>query len=142
MRLFDDNHQYFEENKQELLSFENLVREYASKWNESIVDDFKMMRAADQGEIDLPYQWIRYEDLQNDTVKYRDDAYRFLGISPAKAKPLTWLTEAGFGDEKRNQPDQFYRRGRVGTWQQYFTSEQLDWFMEEAEEGMRLIGAI
>ncbi|MBB3205783.1 hypothetical protein FHS27_001587 [Rhodopirellula rubra] len=138
----DENPQYFEENKQELLSFEPLVREFAKRWNTTVTDDFKMMQSSDRGEIDLPYLWIRYEDLQLDTQKYRDEAYRFLGASPSKAAPLNWCTQAGFGDNDHNKPDQFFRRGQAGTWQEYFTSAQLNWFMEEAGEAMQLVGAL
>ncbi|MCM2370258.1 sulfotransferase domain-containing protein [Aporhodopirellula aestuarii] len=142
MRQFDENPYHFEENKQQLLSCEVLVRDVAQEWNATILDDFQMMHSADQGEIDLPYLWLRYEDLQLDTQKQRDKAYRFLGLSPSKAECLDSRTKAGFGDPNTNQPDKFFRRGRAGTWREYFTDEQLGWFMDEAEEAMGLIGTL
>jgi len=140
LRRFVENPQYFEENKQELLTYKPFVCEFAQQWNATVIDDFEMMRAADQGQIDLPYLWIRYEDLQLDTQRHRDEAYRFLGLSPSKAQPLTWYTQAGFGKPNHNAPDQFFRRGRAGTWQEYFTPEQLNWFMTEAKDAMKLVG--
>tara|TARA_R110002073_G_scaffold131804_6_gene278519 strand:+ start:5855 stop:6718 length:864 start_codon:yes stop_codon:yes gene_type:complete len=139
LQRFKADPNYFEQHKQELLACETVVREFASQWNAAIVDDFQMMQSADRAEIDLPYYWIRYEDLQTDTLKYRNEIYQFLGLAAAKASPLNALTEPGFGSADTNRPNDFYRRGRAGTWQEYFTAEQLAWFNDEASEALRLI---
>ena len=130
---------YFEKNKRELLSFEDLVRETAAHWNKTIVDDFAIMNEADQGKIELNYYRIQYEELQENTLELRDDMFRFLGVTPETAEPLSQKTKPGFGDSGFNQPNEFYRRGKAGAWQEYFTDVQLRWFEEEAREAMELL---
>lgn len=132
---------YFEVHKQQLLSCEESVRNFAAKWNEVVCDDFAVMRAADRGEIPLDYHWVRYEDLHRDTQVRRDEIYRFLNLKPKHALPLTAKTAAGFGNGKTNRPDNFYRRGCTGTWQEYFTDQQRQWFESEASAALQLVAA-
>ncbi|QDV71511.1 Sulfotransferase domain protein [Rosistilla carotiformis] len=132
---------YFETHKNELLSCEQSVRAFAAQWNAVVCDDFDVMRAADRGEIPLDYHWVRYEDLHRDTLARRDEIYRFLNLKPKQAQPLTAKTEAGFGNGKTNRPHHFYRRGCAGTWQEYFTDEQRNWFESEASEALQLVAA-
>ena len=60
--------------------------------------------------------------------------YKFLGADPEKARPLDEKTQPGFRSEK---PGQFYRKGKIGDWQNYVTDDARDWFNEEA--GQELI---
>ena len=136
LESFKKNSNYFEENKQELLSTEAFVRGFSRKWSNQIVDDFKMMHAADRGENQLDYMWIQYEDLHQNTEKIRKKLYQYLEIDGVLAKALTNRTKAGI---KKTNNTSFYRKGAVGDWENYFTDEQLDWFMEEASEGIALL---
>lgn len=136
LKLFKANPNYFEENKQELLSTESYVRGFSKRWNDQVVDDFKMMHAADKKENQLDYYWVRYEDLQKNTDAIRKKIYTYLGVKPRLAKPLGEGTTAGFKNVNNRS---FFRKGIAGGWKEYFTEEQLNWFMEEASEAMALI---
>lgn len=136
MALFQTDPSYFDTRKKELLSSEGYVRSFARLWNQQIVADCQMMEIAGKGEIDMPYYWIRYEDLHQDTERYRNEIYHFLGVNPTQAAPLAAKTIAGFN---RIDNTSFFRRGEAGIWKEYFTEEQLGWFMEEAGEALNLI---
>ena len=140
-RRFQADPYYFEEHKHELLECEEAVRSFGAEWNAQILDDFRMMAAADRGEIDLDYRWVRYEDLQVDTLGYRDQLLKYLGLDATRARPLTSETQPGFGDPNTNRPKEFFRRGLSGTWQEYFTALQLNWFEDEAREALELVAA-
>lgn len=137
---FRDNPYYFEEHKHELLVCEHSVRQFGRKWNAQILDDFCMMAAADRGEVDLDYHWVRYEDLHIDTLGYRNQLFAFLGLDARKARQLSVDTQPSFGNPDSNRPQEFFRRGLSGTWKEYFTTEQLGWFEDEAHEALRLVG--
>lgn len=134
------NPHHFEENKHELLSCESVVRNFAARWNKAIVDDFEMLRLADEQEINLPYTWVRYEDLHANTLQLREDVLSFLGLNPKQACALEPHTQPGF-DGRTNDPQAFFRRGATGAWSEYFTDEQLHWFEDEAKEALELVGA-
>jgi len=135
--LFDKDPMYFEKNKHELLNREGYMRGLARNWNKQIVADLKFMDRVKSGELNMKYYWIRYEDLHAETDKYRTEIYEFLGADPDKAEPLTDITTAGF---KRVNTKSHYRKGAVDGWKEYFTSEQLGWFNEEASEALDLLG--
>jgi hypothetical protein len=80
-----------------------------------------------------PLLQVRYEHLHADVEQARAGLYGFLGVDPAKAAPI--------GRETRTEPGfegathlEFYRKGAVGEWQEYFTLDQRRWFKEEAGE--------
>ena len=61
---------------------------------------------------------------------------RYLALDPNAAAPLTEedKTAAGFTSE---DPNSFYRSGKLGDWRKYFNSRHARWFEEEA--GVSLI---
>lgn len=135
-KKFLQNSNHFKEKKTQLLTCKKFLKKFAESWNTFIVNDFEMMQKADRGEIDMPYYWVRYEDLHKNTEHHRKEIYEFLGVNPSLAAPLGERTKAGF---KKIDNTKFYRRGAAGIWKEYFTEEQLGWFMEEASEGLSLI---
>ena len=89
------------------------------------------MESADAGDIELNYLHIRYGDLHDDLETQRNRIYRFLSLDPSIAQPVNAKSTPGFG---RIDNKAFFRRGEVGAWRDYFTSDQHIWFLEEAKE--------
>lgn len=139
-KLFEEDPNYFEINKHELLDKEQFVRNVAKAWNNQIFDDLKYLKKADKGRLNFEYYRLKYEDLSEDTEKYRAEIYQFFGLDHKLAKPLNDLTVAGFKREKDVMNNSHYRRGKVGTWREYFTKKQLQWFNDEAMRGLKLLG--
>ena len=133
-KKFHIDHNYYEKNPHELLSSEEYVRHLAKKWNDYIVSDFAII--SDHNLQKLPIFHIKYEDLHKDIQEFRDKLYLFLGVNPRLAEDLNFETKPGFGGRIDNTS--FNRRGTPYAWCDYFNSEQLNWFMEEAEEAIIL----
>lgn len=137
--LFEKHPLYYENNKHKLLTEERFVRNIAKSWNSQIVKDVKFMKSADQGKRRFEYYWIRYEDLVQETDKYRKEIYEFMGADFKKAQPLDEITTAGFKRDQKVNTKSHYRKGKAGAWKEYFTNEQLQWFNEEAMQALKLL---
>ncbi len=136
-KLYQADPTYFETRKNELLNVESLVRGVAKRWSQVIQSDIISKQRADQGKMNCKIHMISYEDLHKNTEEQRNRMYTFLGLDPSKANPLDNITTAGF---KETNVKSHYRKGATGDWKNYFTEEQLGWFMEEAEEGLEILG--
>lgn len=121
-----------------LLANEHWVRHFAASWAYHVQRDEQACvdwREKHYARV-LP---IRYEDLHADTHAWRARIYEFLGVDPAKARPIDAQskTAPGFG---REDPKSFYRKGEVGDWVNHFTADTERWFMAEAEPALRVLG--
>lgn len=111
-----------------LLASEAWVEAVAEGWAERIRRDLPKVRAAESEGGALV---LRYEDLLEDTDRWRGELYRFLGVDPSEAEPLSQETNTtpGFGKEN---PKGFFRKGASGDWRNYFDSEAQSWFKRAA----------
>lgn len=134
---FDLNPEYFEEHKNWLLSPLGYLSKLAKQWNDRVCNDIYQLNQADKGNLDMPYFWIKYEDLLADTEGIREEMYHFLGVNPDKAKKLNQNTTPGFSE---HDPNSHNRIGIAGRWQEYFTQKQHNTFLEQAKEGLNLLG--
>lgn len=135
--ILDQNPAYFEEHKEELLDVPAFVRRFSKDWNTMIISDIQAMQQADSGLIDMPYYWVRYEELTKRTNAIRDELYRFLGADPSLAAPLNEETTPGFDTHR---PEEHNRIGKAGRWVEYFTPAQHEVFLSEASEAVTLLG--
>jgi len=135
--IFDQDPAYYENNKHKLLTETKYLKQISKSWNDSIVENMQTLEKAKRKELDLPYFWIRYEELVKQTDEIRANMYRFLNLDPTQAKPLDEQTSPGF--EKHN-PHSHYRMGKSGRWRLYFTKKQHRIFLNEAKEAMELLG--
>jgi len=118
-----------------LLSNKTWVRYVATEWGRWYWDD---RRAADKLNSTGPEPVVMdlsYEKLHEDPDGERVRMYRFLGLDPSQARPLSEESRTTAGYTK-NDPTQFHRKGRVGDWQHYFTDEVRDWFKQAAGEAL------
>jgi hypothetical protein len=136
-RLFKEDPQYFENHKNELLDLESLVRGVAKRWNDVILSDLESKERSENGKLNCKIHMISYEQLHSDTEKERKEMYSFLDLDPNNCDPLNDITTPGF---KETNVKSHYRKGAKGDWKNYFTDEQLSWFMEEASEGLSVLG--
>lgn len=122
-----------------LFSCEEWVRACGRGWARYIRNHLEMMEKSRAGEFDGPILLVRYEDLHADPEGQRAVMYRFLGLDPAEARPISEKsrTSPGFG---REDPSSFYRKGEVGDWRNYATDDFGRWFKDEAGEMLVAMG--
>ena len=118
---------FFQKNPEVLLRHELFVRESVRWWRAHLEQD----RMTVERLPDLKVRFVQYEELHRNTRMVRKELFEFLGVKPKKASKIEGNLKPGFDSE---QPTDFYRKGAVGDWKNYFTDEVKDWFMEEAGE--------
>lgn len=124
---FKENPWFFKENPHMLLRHQLMVKESVRWWCEHLESDRKTI---DKNPF-LKVQFVRYEDLHTDTEGERNKLFEFLGADPKLAPAIEGELKPGFTDER---PDQFFRKGKIGDWKNYFTEETVDWFKEVGGE--------
>ncbi len=124
---FKKNPWFFKENPERLLRHELMVRESVRWWCEHLEKD---RRTIEKWPF-LKVFFVRYEDLHTDTSGIRDRIFQFLGVDPSRAPAIAGDLQAGFADER---PDQFFRKGKIGDWRNYFTDQTTQWFKEVGGE--------
>ncbi|MEZ6235051.1 MAG: sulfotransferase [Phycisphaerales bacterium] len=122
-----------------LLSDERWVRAVARQWAEHVRHDAAAAAAMDAGTIDARALVVRYEDVHADPSGQAARMAGFLGLDPALMAPVSDDSGTAPGGLGRD-PRSFFRSGRVGDWQRYFTPEAGRWFEEEAGETLREAG--
>lgn len=118
---FQENPWFFKENPEMLLRHEKMVKESVRWWCEHLERDRQTIN-------DYPFlnvKFLKYEDLHADTEGVRNQVYEFLGIDPSAAPSIEGELKAGFSDER---PDQFFRKGKIGDWKNYFNDDTRKWF--------------
>lgn len=124
---FVKNPWYFKENPQQLLRHEALVRESVRWWRKHLESDRNTV-------LKHPYlrvRTVRYEDLHQDTEKVRNELFEFLDVAPGLVSKLEGMLKPGFGEER---PNEFFRKGSVGDWKNYFTDQTRRWFKQHVGE--------
>ncbi len=128
--LFKRDPWYFQKHPDQLLCHEVMVRESAARWRDHVSSD----KAAVEKYPNLKIQFVRYEDLHADTAGYRARLLEFLDVDPEKCAPIAGVLSPGFKEER---PDEFFRKGVVGDWKNYFTPATTKWFKEEVGDELR-----
>jgi hypothetical protein len=125
----------FKKHPDRLLSSEAWVRRTAWTWNHRYRDD--SAHAARMHTDATPSRVLcqRYETLRQEMEREREHIYRFLGLDPALAQPVSREagTAPGFGAENVQS---FRRKGEVGDWKNYFTDQARAWFNDIAGEAL------
>lgn len=124
---FKNDPWFFKENPEMLLRHEVMVKESCNWWREHFESDRKTL---DQQPF-LKVQFVRYEQLHVDVEAERNKMFKFLGVDPTQAVPIAGETKPGFTAET---PNAFFRKGKTGDWQNYFTDQTRAWFKEVAGE--------
>lgn len=135
--LFDQDPNYFEINKSELLNYKPYVQGFGKEWNNIVLRDLDLMRRADDGMLKLDYLHVQYETLYRDFSNQCSRIFDFLGVDMRGVGKMSEQIKPGFG---RIDNLSFYRRGEAGAWAEYFTEEQKMWFEEVAAEALERLG--
>lgn len=124
---FAKNPWYFNENPGMLLRHELMVRQSVRWWRNHLESDRNTL----EKHTYLPVKFVKYEELHADTLKQRNQLFEFLEVNPKRAAKLAGVLKPGFSEEN---PQDFFRKGSVGDWKNYFGDDTRKWFKEEAGE--------
>lgn len=124
-----------------LLDHETAVRTRAKLWADYVTNHKQAQAKAEAGTLGSALHSVQYESLHADVEAGRRAMYEFLGLDPELSAPVSQgsLTEAGFG-ERAEDPNDFYRAGKVRGFEKYFTDDVKRWFKEEAGEALIAAG--
>lgn len=122
-----------------LLADRAWVQHYAAAWSDHTGHDLAMLRRLEDEGLGASMLRLSYEGLHADVEGQRTRMYRFLGVDPVEAAPLSREshTAPGFG---REAPRSFYRKGEVGDWRNYLTEASHAWVLERAGDRLRELG--
>lgn len=141
---------FFKKNPELLLGNERWLRRLAGRWRRHLRVDMECLRKIDSGLIeDMPgvgqWNWqarvhvVRYENIHKNPEGERTKLYRFLGVDPAEAAPLSEETRTSPRLAKEN-PHGLFRKGEVGDWVRYFTPDVKRWFKDQAGDTLIELG--
>ena len=130
---FQADPEFFNKHPELLLSELGMFEDSIRSWRTHIEKDLTTAREM----TDLKVLFVQYEDVHADTLGQRQRMYEFLGVDLERCQPLEDKLTAGFDAEA---PNQFLRKGAVGDWQNYFTSENKQRFKSLAGELMVDLG--
>lgn len=130
------NSEFFKQHPDQLLASEPFTRHLAQRWGGFVEKDAATIAQISAGEIDATVHTVRYERLHAEPQTTRDEMYRFLGLEPRDAAPLTSdsCTTPGLGGQDDHRSDK--RKGAVGDWRTYFTPHATQWFKDEAQAAL------
>jgi len=131
----------FDKEPEFLLDHEQTVRTRAKMWADYVANHTEAKAKAKAGTLGSDLLSVRYETIHADVEAGRRAMYVFLGLDPDLAAPVSLdsKTEAGFG-ERAEDPNNFYRAGKVRGFEKYFTDDVKRWFKEEAGEALIAAG--
>lgn len=117
-----------------LLAEKQWVGFVAKQWAARITSDLDA-----KAQYGSPLLELRYERLHADTQGELTRMFEFLGLDPAEAATVAAgdMTKAGFAKER---PNEFYRKGAVGDWQNYDTPAFREAFDEYAGDAAARAG--
>jgi Sulfotransferase domain len=130
---------YYNAHPELLFKSERFLRHLTKRWRQHIREDMTALREIDQGEVAARVRVIRYERIHADPEGERGAMYRFLGLDPSEAMPLDDQSKSKPGVAVEN-PHAIYRKGVVGDWERYFSSDARRWFKDETGEMLMHLG--
>lgn len=126
-QAFKDDPWYFKKHPEKLLCNHRLVWESVTYWSRHLAGD----RETVEENPDLRVKFVKYESLHKDTDGERRRLFEFLNVDPNRAAPIQGDLTPGFEEET---PNEFFRKGAVGDWKNYFTDDVKLWFKKEGGE--------
>lgn len=129
---FDADRDYFKTHPDRLLEDEEFILHGANLWSEVVISDHQSQASLGVDQVRI----VRYEDIHRNPIGITRELFLFLGTDPDLAPPLEGPLTPGFNES----PGSFYRHGRVGDWQTYFTDDQSARFRGVAAETLALYG--
>ena len=130
---FQADPKFFNKHPELLLTEQGMFEDSVRFWRSHVEQDLATAREI----TDLKVLFVQYEDVHADTQGQRERMFEFLGVDPKCCQPLEGNLSAGFDSEA---PNQFFRKGAVGDWQNYFTSENKERFKSIAGETLVDLG--
>lgn len=130
---FTANPDRFRDPESGLLGNDQWVRRTAREWAKYVENDFRMCNELINS--GTPVHRIVYEDLHANTPQGAERMYRFLGLDPARAQPLSRETKTLAGVEKEDLKSAT-RKGQTGDWRNYFNDRITRIFKEEAGQAL------
>lgn len=119
-----------------LLSDEAWFRAQAAIWARNVDQELtEVPRLRERG---TPILQVLYESLHRNLASARHDLFEFLLLDDSHAAPVSRESRTAPGFEGAGHLD-FFRKGAVGEWREFFTPRQKQWFKEVA--GQTLIRA-
>lgn len=115
------------------LSDEHWFRSHARIWADMVLRE--LAEAPRLRERGTPVLQLVYERMHEDAASAQASLYKFLGLDPSVAAPLSHETRTLPGFDEPS-PTKFYRKGAVGEWRDMFTAQQCAWFVEVAGEAL------
>jgi len=141
---------FFKKHPEALLGCERWLRRLAGRWRRHLRVDMECLKKIDEGMIEEmpgvgPWNWqarvhvVRYENIHKDPEGQRAQIYRFLGLDPAEAGPISDETRTSPRIKQEN-PHGLFRKGEVGDWVRYFTDDVKKWFKDQANDTLVELG--
>ncbi len=128
----------FKREPHRLLAEEQWVRTLARQWAQQMRHDLAVAAVMrERGRT--PIYELRYERMRADVESQRASLYRFLGLDPSQAAPVSVANRSAPGFESET-PNAFYRKGEVGDWTNYFTDAAKRWFKQAAGDQLIALG--
>ncbi len=121
---------FFSKHPFQLLRHEEIVRDTARWWRQHLEQDRRTVETHQR----LPVRFVKYEELHERTAELTAELLAFLQVDPLRAPPLSGRLLPGFEQEK---PNDFYRKGSVGDWRNYFDDRAKDWFKQEVQDELK-----
>ncbi len=122
---FQKDQWYFQKHPEKLLCHEEMVRNSIRRWKEHLEKDERAIETYPK----LKVAFVRYEDFHRDVEGERKKLFEFLDVDPNLAAPIQGRIKPGFSKER---PGAFHRKGVVGDWENYFSTQTKAWFKELA----------
>lgn len=128
---------YFRHHPQELLDDLDWVRDNAKDWATAV------SAAMSQDPAQYPnYRVVTvfYEQMHERLEELRFQWYRTLDLDPQRARPIDFGSQKTSPGLREERPQEFYRKGQIGDWRNYFSDDVLAVVLEEAGETMAQLG--
>ena len=127
LKHFQADPWFFQNNPDQLLCHETMVRESMIWWRDHLKSDRETVKKNPKMKV----KFVKYEELHRDTQGVRAELFDFLGVDPKRCAEIEGHLKPGFEKER---PTEFLRKGVVGDWVNYFTDDTKKWFKDEAGE--------